>query len=144
TALLCMLFIIACASAQKVVVTGKVSDDKGNTIPSASIKEKNTKNGVTADNNGTFRINVSPGAKLIISATGYTTMEVAASSVVNVELVIENKSLSEVVVTAQGIRRRPKELGFSVAKVSNADLTTGRAPQIAAGLSGKVSGLVVI
>lgn len=144
TALLCMLFIIACAAAQKVVVIGKVTDDKGNTLPAASIKEKNTKNGVMADNNGAFRINVSPGAKLVISATGYTTMEVAASSVVNVELVVENKSLSEVVVTAQGIRRRPKELGYSVAKINTEDLTTGKSPQFAAGLTGKVSGLVVI
>src|SRR6185503_16506424 len=51
---------------------------------------------------------------------------------------------TEVVVTAQGVRRRPRELGYSIAKVSNQELTTGRAPQIAAGLSGKVSGLVVI
>jgi len=144
TALLCMLFIIVCASAQKVVVTGKVTDDKGNTIPAASIKEKNSKNGVMADNNGAFRINVSPGAKLVISATGYTSIEVVASSVVNVELVTENKALSEVVVTAQGIRRRPKELGYSVAKINTQELTNGRSPQIAAGLSGKVSGLVVI
>src|SRR5215831_7854218 len=99
TALLGMLLIVVCASAQKVVVTGKVSDDKGNLIPAATIKEKNTRNAVMADNNGAFRINVAPGAKLVISATGYTTMEVAASSFVNVELVIENKSLSEVVVT---------------------------------------------
>src|SRR6185503_14198552 len=51
---------------------------------------------------------------------------------------------TEVVVTAQGVRRRPRELGYSIAKVSNQELTTGRAPQLAAGLSGKVSGLVVI
>ncbi len=54
------------------------------------------------------------------------------------------KTETEVVVTAQGIRRRPRELGFSVAKVSNAELTDGRAPQFAAGLSGKVSGLVIV
>ena len=51
--------------------------------------------------------------------------------------------MEEVVVTAQGIRRRPKELGYSVAKVDSEDLIVGRSPQLAQSLSGKVSGLAV-
>ena len=84
------------------------------------------------------------GTKLIVSASGYKEKEVDATDNLTVALVEENKTLSEVVVTAQGIRRRPKEIGYSVAKVSNTELTVGRAPQVAAGLSGKVSGLVII
>jgi outer membrane receptor protein involved in Fe transport len=79
-----------------------------------------------------------------VSASGYKDKEVDASDNMTVVLELENKTLSEVVVTAQGIRRRPKELGYSLAKVSNAELTVGRAPTVAAGLSGKVSGLLIV
>jgi len=141
---LCLLFIVTTALAQKISVTGKVIDDRGVTIPGASVKEKNTKNGVVADNFGVFRIAVAPGTVLVISATGFTAKEVvAASGNVTVELVTENKSLSEVIVTAQGIRKRPKELGYSVARVSAEDIMVGRSPQLAASLSGKVSGLAI-
>ena len=136
-------FIMTSALAQKLVVTGKVVDAKGVTIPGASIREKDAKNGVSADNFGVFRFSVKPGALLVVSATGYKDKEVLAAANVTVELVEENKSLSEVVVTAQGIRRRPRELGYSVARVTTEEMTVGRSPQLAQSLSGKVSGLAI-
>lgn len=139
-----LLFLLTGLLAQKNTITGRVTDEKGITIPNASIKIKGSKAGAIADNDGSFVLNVAAGTKLIISASGYKEVEVDAADNLVVALVEENKTLSEVVVTAQGIRRRPKELGYSVAKVSNSELTVGRAPQVAAGLSGKVSGLVII
>jgi TonB-linked SusC/RagA family outer membrane protein len=139
-----LLFLLTGLLAQKNTITGRVTDAKGITIPNASIKIKGSKAGAIADNDGSFVLNVAPGTKLIVSASGYKETEVDATENLVVTLVEENKTLSEVVVTAQGIRRRPKELGYSVAKVSNSELTVGRAPQVAAGLSGKVSGLVII
>ncbi|HET9277735.1 MAG TPA: SusC/RagA family TonB-linked outer membrane protein [Flavitalea sp.] len=139
-----LLFLLTGLLAQKNTITGRVTDEKGITIPNASIKIKGSKAGAIADNDGSFVLNVAAGTKLIVSASGYKEVEVDAADNLVVALVEENKTLSEVVVTAQGIRRRPKELGYSVAKVSNSELTVGRAPQVAAGLSGKVSGLVII
>jgi TonB-linked SusC/RagA family outer membrane protein len=139
-----LLFLLTGLFAQKNTITGRVTDEKGITIPNASIKIKGSKAGAIADNDGSFILNVAAGTKLIISASGYKEKEVDAANNLVVALVEENKTLSEVVVTAQGIRRRPKELGYSLAKVSNAELTTGRAPTVAAGLSGKVSGLIII
>jgi len=139
-----LLFIFTGLLAQKTTITGKVTDEKGITIPNASVKIKGSKAGAIADNDGSFVLNVAAGTKLIVSASGYKEIEVDAANNMSVVLVEENKTLSEVVVTAQGIRRRPKELGYSLAKVSNAELTTGRTPTVAAGLSGKVSGLVII
>ena len=139
-----LLFLLTGLFAQKTTVSGRVTDEKGITIPNASIKIKGSKAGAIADNDGSFTLSVALGTKLIISASGYKEKEVDAAENLVVALVEENKTLSEVVVTAQGIRRRPKELGYSIAKVSNAELTVGRAPQVAAGLSGKVSGLVII
>jgi TonB-linked SusC/RagA family outer membrane protein len=139
-----MLLVCTGLFAQKTTVSGKVTDDKGITIPNASVKIKGSKAGAIADNDGAFILSVPPATKLIVSASGYKEKEVDAIDNIIVVLEQENKTLSEVVVTAQGIRRRPKELGYSLAKVSNAELTTGRAPTVAAGLSGKVSGLVII
>ena len=138
-----LLFVFAGLLAQKTTITGKVTDEKGITIPNASIKIKGSKAGAIADNDGSFVLSVAPGTKLLVSASGYKEVEVDAGPNMDVVLVEENRTLSEVVVTAQGIRRRPKELGYSLAKVSNAELTTGRTPTVAAGLSGKVSGLVI-
>ena len=139
-----LLFLLTGLVAQKTTISGRVTDEKGITIPNASIKIKGSKAGAIADNDGSFTLSITPGTKLIVSAAGYKEKEVDATDNLTVTLVEENKTLSEVVVTAQGIRRRPKEIGYSVAKVSNAELTVGRAPQVAAGLSGKVSGLVII
>ena len=139
-----LLFLLTGLIAQKTTISGRVTDEKGITIPNASIKIKGSKAGAIADNDGSFTLSVTPGTKLLVSPTGCKEVEVDATDNLVVALVEENRTLSEVVVTAQGIRRRPKELGYSLAKVSNAELTTGRTPTIAAGLSGKVSGLVII
>lgn len=139
-----LLFVYAGLLAQKTTITGRVTDAKGITIPNATIKIKGSKAGAIADNDGSFVLNVEPGTKLVVSASGYKEAEVEAAANLVIALVEENRTLSEVVVTAQGIRRRPKELGYSLAKVSNADLTVGRTPTVAAGLSGKVSGLVIV
>ncbi len=141
---LSLLFLLTGAIAQqKITVNGKVSDTKGIIIPGATIKEKGTKNGVAADNAGIFRIIVSQGATLSVSATGFAEKQISAAADLVIELFEDNKDLSEVVVTALGVKRRPKELGYSVAKVTNDEITNGHAPTIANSLSGKVSGLAV-
>jgi len=139
-----LLFLLTGLFAQKTTVSGKVTDDKGITIPNATVKIKGSKAGAIADNDGSFILSVSAGTKLLVSASGYKEKEVDAANNMVVVLDLENRTLSEVVVTAQGIRRRPKELGYSLAKVSNTELTVGRSPTVAAGLSGKVSGLLIV
>lgn len=138
-----MLFLCLSILAQKTTIIGKVTDEKGITIPGATITIKGTKTGVSADNQGVFSISISPGAKLIVSAAGFKEKEVAATNNTVVALALEDRTMSEVIVTAQGIRRRPKELGYSAAKISSEDIMVGRSPQLAASLSGKVSGLAV-
>jgi TonB-linked SusC/RagA family outer membrane protein len=139
----CVLFTNA-VFGQKVALTGRVTDPTGGYIPGASIKVKNSRSGTIADNFGAFRITVDPGTILVITATGYKQQEVVAKEGgMTVSLEEENKSLSEVIVTAQGIRKRPKELGYSVAKITPEDIVVGHSPQLAASLSGKVSGLAV-
>ncbi|HSC53985.1 MAG TPA: SusC/RagA family TonB-linked outer membrane protein [Phnomibacter sp.] len=145
-AILAVLFLVSAtvgAWAQKLVVTGKVTDSTGAAVAGASIREKGTKNGVSADIAGIFSLSVTPGATLQISASGFSTKEVKATEKLTVSLKTEVSNLSEVVVTALGIQRQKKDLGYAATKVSNAEMTRANAVNVANGLQGKVSGLNV-
>lgn len=141
-ALLC--FSMA-ATAQVRVVTGTVKDEKGVPVPNASVKVKGTNNAVVADNQGNFRISADENASLVFSAVGYGEYEqkVGKSGVFNISLGRSVSELDGVVVTAQGIRKKAKEIGYSYAKVNTDEVNVGRSPQLAQALSGKVSGLAV-
>ena len=144
TIMVVALLSIGVVSAQTRLITGKITDSKGAPVPGATVK---TKGGaaVAADENGNFQINAKTGDVLTITSIDFetTTTKVGNGNSVDVAMATIESKLEEVVVTAQGVRKRPKELGYSVAKVTTAELTNGRSPQLAAGLSGKVSGLAV-
>jgi len=141
-----LMLFTALAFAQSRAITGQVRDENGKPVPFATIQIKGDLTGVSADAQGNFKINAQTRDVLVISAVNFSSKEMAvpATGPINIALETIAKTETEVVVTAAGIRRRPRELGYSVAKVSNAELVNGRTPQVAAGLSGKVSGLVII
>ena len=143
-----LFFAVLCsiitANAQVRPVTGTVKDDKGRVVASATVKVKGQNSAIVADENGAFKINASTTAVLQVSAVGFKSTEVSAkSAVVNVVLVSDESELENVVVTAQGIRKKSKEIGYAYAKVSTDEINVGRSPQLAQALSGKVSGLAV-
>lgn len=133
------------AFAQTRVVTGKVTDNTGAPVEGATIKVKGSKKGVAADVNGNYSISVNPGAVLMISGVGINTQEIAVGSDnnVNVNVVRNNTELTNVVVTAYGIKRQAKQLGYSTAKVSTEELNQAKVTNIANGLAAKVSGLSI-
>ena len=135
-----MLFGIV-AFGQVKEVTGKVTDAGGVALANASVKEKGTKNGVASTVDGSFKISVKQGAVLVISVIGFEPKEVLASGNLNISLATDTKTLNEVVVTALGIRKQAKELGYSAATVSGKDLETAVPISVANGLTGKVAGL---
>ena len=139
-----LMLSAALAFAQNRVVTGTVTDDKGVPIEGATVRVKGSRTGVAADASGKFRISVSPGAILIFSGVGITTQDVAVGdqSALNVTLVRSGSELTTVtVVTAFGIRRAPRELGYANAVVSNSELNQAKPLNPVNGLTGKVSGL---
>ncbi len=141
---LAVLCSIITANAQVRQVTGSVKDDKGVAVASATVKVKGQNSAIVADENGAFKINASATAVLQVSAVGFVSTEVSAkSAVLNVVLVRQESELENVVVTAQGIRKKSKEIGYAYAKVSTDEINVGRSPQLAQALSGKVSGLAV-
>lgn len=124
-------------------VTGIVNDEFGPVI-GASVVEKGTSNGVVTDLDGKFRLNVKPGATLIISFVGYKQQEVKAGNApLNIVLEEDSKMLSEVVVTALGIKRERKALGYGVAEVQGEALTKAKETNVINSMAGRVPGLVV-
>jgi TonB-dependent SusC/RagA subfamily outer membrane receptor len=139
-----LMLVCALAFGQTRTISGTVRDDKGDPIPFATISIVGTNTATQADANGNFSLNnVAENAQIGISATGFSNQTLAASgNVASIVLTRSGEQLSEVVVTtALGIRRQAKELGYATARVSNAQLTQGKAVNLQQGLTGKVSGV---
>jgi TonB-linked SusC/RagA family outer membrane protein len=144
---LCLLLLFFTAGqAQNRTIKGRVTDETGTAVPYSTVAVKGTRQAAVADANGDFTIAAKTGDILVISAINFKTIEVKVGTddFIKTTVVRETSTIDEVIVTAQGIKRRAREVGYSVAKVSNAEITTGRTPTVAAGLAGKVSGLVII
>ncbi|MDN5289403.1 MAG: TonB-linked outer membrane protein SusC/RagA family [Mucilaginibacter sp.] len=126
-------------------VRGKVVDGTGQPLPGATIKIKGTSTGVSADINGAFSIDA-PDDKsiLVVSFVGFMTKEipVGGGSFLTVTL-SESGKLEEVVVTALGIKKEEKQLGYSITQVGGEEVSTTREPTFINALAGKVAGLVV-
>ena len=138
------VFVLAVANAQVRQVTGTVKDDKGAAVAFASVKVKGQASAVVADEKGNFKISAAPNASLVVSATGFASSEVKATATsIDVVLTRQVDDLENVVVTAQGIRKKSKEIGYAYSKVSNDEINVGRSPQLTQALAGKVSGLAV-
>ncbi|MEJ8818481.1 SusC/RagA family TonB-linked outer membrane protein [Lacibacter sp. H407] len=142
-AMVALLLVSAIAvSAQTVVVQGRVSDENG-PVPNATVQEKGTKNSVTAEANGTFTIRVKQGAKLIITAVGFETTEVDASSTyMNISVKTKADELQEVLVTsAFGVKKSQRTTAFSSQVINAEQLTVIRQPNLNNALAGKVAGV---
>lgn len=139
-----MLFFAIAGQSQDLTISGRVTDDKGTPIPSASVVIKTNKNkGTAADDQGRYKISAAKGNVLVFSSVGFGTKEVTvgASNVINVTLTSTGSNLSEVVVTAMGIRRSDKALGYAVSKVDPTTVLQKSEPDILKGLAGKVPGV---
>ncbi len=127
--------------AQTGEIKGRILDDKGAPVPFATVTIVGTNRAVTADADGQFTIKAAETARLSISATGFQTQTIAGSAAQSIALVKAESEMTEVLVTALGIRRQAKELGYSATRISNALLTQGKAVNVQQGLTGKISGV---
>ena len=113
------LALVLCTYAQRTV-SGKVTDSGGEGLPGVTVVIKGTTNGTTTDIDGNYQLQVDgDDAVLVFSSVGMETQEVAVSarSVIDVELSENTTQLQEVVVTAFGIEKERKELGYAVTTV---------------------------
>ena len=132
------------ASAQNHTVKGVVNDNIGPVV-GAGVVVQGTTNGVITDFDGSFTLNNVPaGATLEVTCIGYKPVQVVYDgSPVNVLLVEDNELLDEVVVTALGISREKKSLGYAVQDVKSEELTRGGGINLTDALQGKVAGLQI-
>lgn len=134
------------AFAQSRVVSGKVTDKDGNTVPFASVKIKGSKTGVQADANGTYTIKVKDGDILEITATGFKAVEVpvGTGSFVTAQMEKTSGTMQEVVVTsAFGIKRNVRSSASNIQNVNSEQLNTIRQTNLNNALAGKVAGAQV-
>ncbi len=133
---------MAVAAPDEQEVKGTVSDVNGPLI-GATIKIVGTTNGTVSDMDGNFKLRCKPGDMLEISYIGYTTQQVKAQQGMQVILEEDKTELGEVVVTALGIKRERKALGYALSEVKGEELTKAKETNVINSLSGKVAGLVV-
>lgn len=142
--LLCMLMLFATAAfSQTRTISGTVKDAKGDPVPFATVKIKGSKSGVSADANGFYSIKAKQGDVLVITSTDITAKEVTVGGTdqVNIDVEKTQTNLSEVVVTALGVKKSEKALGYAVSKVDPSTLLQKSEPDVLKGLQGKVAGV---
>ncbi len=129
----------------QVSITGKVTDESGDGLPGASVIIKGTTTGTTTDLDGKFNLNVPEDATLVFSFVGYVKREIDVGnrSVIDVTMEAESAQLSEVVVTAFGMEREKKALGYAAQEVEGEDLTAAREISVTNFITGKVAGVQV-
>ncbi len=140
--------ILGTAWAQERVVSGTVKGaDDGSPLPGVNVVLKGTTNGTVSDTNGAFKLNVpADGGTLVFSFIGMQTQEVAIGdrSIVDASMASDVTQLSELVVTAQGLERDQRSLGYTVQAVSGAQLTQKSEPNVLNSLQGKVAGVNIV
>ena len=130
--------------AQTNKIQGKVIDASTKTpIEGVTVSLKNSNKGISTNSNGEFSLNVPENSKLTVTFVGYEAKEITASQNITIELAPSAEQLINVVVTALGVRKDVKRLGYSIQEVKGSDLTKARESNPIDGLTGKVAGLNV-
>ncbi len=140
------LFSWSVVMAQNVTITGVVtSADDGLPIPGASVVQKGTTYGVSTDSNGAYQISVPKGATLLFSFMGMTTQEIVVADQITINVVLQSSifAMDEVVVTALGITREKKSLGYAVTEVTGDKLTISSSVSSVSALQGLSTGVLI-
>jgi len=137
--LLCHTYVFA----QNARVTGKVTGQDNEALPGVSIQISGTTEGAVTDVEGNYTLNAPANATLIFSYIGFAnqTVNVNNRSVINIKMAPDAKALDEVVVTALGIKREAKTLGYATATINAEQIAVNRTPNVMSGLQGKMAGV---
>lgn len=141
-----VLFLSLPIFAQSINITGNVKDETGESVIGATVLVKGTTKGTITDFDGNYTLNDVPAdSQLEFSFIGMKsiTLTVGNKTVINVVLKEDSELLDEVVVTALGIKREKKALGYAMQEVKGDDIIQARETNLANALSGKVSGLQI-
>lgn len=139
-----LLFLCCCITAfaqDKKVVSGTIKDSNGAFLPGVTVKEKGTSNGTMSNAEGGFKLSVPSNAVLVFSYMGYVTKEAPASGSLDITMAEDNKNLNEVVVTALGMKREQRKLGYAITELKGDEISKTNSVNPVAALQGKVAGV---
>ncbi len=143
---LMLVMLPPAVQAQERTITGTIlSEDNKTPLSGVTVRVKGTRRIVQTDANGKFSLKVSPGEILQVSYVGYETtdIKVGDGATVGISLKTADNMMGEVVVTALDQKRTPRELGYSVQKVTGAEVAETQRENFLNGLNGRVAGLTV-
>ena len=144
--LACLLMVsVGLVNAQTKSISGRVfSADDGQPVIGATVLVKGTTLGTITDVDGKFKINVPAASKtLVVSYVGMKTINVEAINNLEIKLETDSRQIDEVIVTAMGIKRSEKSLGYAASTVKSQDLNRATPVSVTSGLTGKVAGLSI-
>ena len=138
-----LLLVAFSAGIQAQTVTGTVSNKDGEKLSGVSVLVKGINKGTSTDQSGHFSIDMAGKSVLTFTSVGYLVHEVAAAGKSSIEITLDKdmRNVDEVVVTALGIKKEAKRLGYSTTTVNTEQLTTNRTTNLGNSLQGKVAGL---
>lgn len=141
---LLLALIVQISFAQEKTISGTVSEETG-PLPGVSVLNKNTKQGTETDFDGNYSIKAKIGDTLVFSFVGMTSVEkiVGTSNKINATMATDNV-LEEVVITAYGVKREKKAIGFAQQSVGGSELTKAKETDVSNALAGKVSGVQIV
>lgn len=143
--LICLLTLLLCSFIQaQQTVTGTITDNNNIPIPGVNVLIKGTDNGTTTDFDGKYSITVENNqAVLQVSYLGFKTVEIEVGSrnTINITLEESAEALSEIIVTAQGISRSKKALGYAVTQLDQKEIEQRPEADLAQVLKGKIAGV---
>lgn len=137
--LLCQSYLYS----QNINITGKVTGPQDENLTGVNVSVRGTNRGTITDGSGNFTISAPANATLVFSSVGFVEQSVNVSSrkVVNIKMTSDVKNLQDVVVTALGIRKEAKRLGYATATVNADQISVNRTPNVVSGLQGKLAGV---
>ena len=142
-----ILFMSTCLSlhAQEKTITGVVVSEESGPLPGVNVLIKGTNTGVLTDFDGNYSINASVGDIIVFSYVGMSTVErtVGTSNTIDVTMVTESNLLNEVVITALGLSKEERTLGYSAQSLKADAINEGGNSNIVNALNGKVAGVSI-
>ena len=143
---LLLAFVVQLTFAQEKTISGTVSDNSGLPLPGVNIIVKNTSNGTQSDFDGNFTIQANVGQSIVFSYVGFNTVEQAVTAnttTMNLQMTEDAAVLEEVVVTALGIKKEKKALGYSVSSIDEEEIKSNPETDLSRILDGKSAGISI-
>lgn len=141
---LLLAFVVQLTFAQEKTISGAVTDNSGLPLPGVNIIVKNTSNGTQSDFDGNYTIQANVGQSIVFSYVGFVTVEqavIASTSTMSLQMEEDAAVLEEVVVTALGIKKEKKALGYAVSSIKEEEIANNPESDLTRVLQGKTAGV---